>query len=203
MNFDYSLDYLLETQHVQLEPLKESHFEQLVPVADDPVIWEFLWEDCRKEDQLRQYINQAVSDRRQEVSYPFVIIDKAKQRIVGTTRLTDIHEQFNHLKIGHTWYGSAYRGTGINKVVKYLLFQFVFDQMGADRIGFGVHEKNKRSMAALKSVGCKEEGVLREYLPEDRASDCRIDVVMFSILKVDWESQVKAQLKSLLQKMNQ
>jgi len=62
-----------------------------------------------------------------------------------------------------------------------------------ERIGFGVHGENLRSVAALKKVGCKQEGVLRSFLPTIN-DESRTDLLLFSVLKNEWFNITKAEL---------
>ena len=43
MNYDhfFEMDFILENERVRLEPLKEKHFELLLPVAMNKPLWEF------------------------------------------------------------------------------------------------------------------------------------------------------------------
>ena len=67
-----------------------------------------------------------------------------------------------------------------------------------ERIGFGVHELNARSRAALRKVGATQEGVLRKFLPDTSGmmNNQRYDIILFSLMKGEWKDQVKSTLKS-------
>ena len=198
MVFDYSKDYVLENEFARLSPLHPLHVHQLLPIADDPDIWKYLMEDCLDERSLKHYVRSAATQRDKKMEYPFLVFDKMSQRAAGTTRLYEINASLGVLKIGHTWYGSNARGSGLNKAVKYLLFQFVFDQLNFSRVGFGVHEKNKRSLSALHRLGCVKEGVLRNFLPS-KDFDQRYDIVLLSLLRNEWWGKTKPFLESWIQ----
>ena len=151
---------------------------------------------------LDNYLNQAMQERERGVAYPFVVFDKTTQEIAGTTRLYEFNAVLGNVKIGHTWYGKKSRGRGLNKSVKYLLFEFLFDQLGVARIGFGVHEKNRRSIAALVKMGISREGALRKFLPNtlDGAGSQRFDIILFSLLKGEWDRNVREMLRLAITK---
>lgn len=117
----------------------------------------------------------------------------------GTTRLYAYSEDLKTIKIGHTWYGEKFRGTGLNKHCKYLLFEFVFEKLKLERIGFGAHTDNKISIAAMESVGCKKEGVLRHFIPSLDGKG-RTDIILLSILKSEWMNTTKSKLQHKLTK---
>jgi RimJ/RimL family protein N-acetyltransferase len=102
------------------------------------------------------------------------------------------------LQLGYTWYGSAFQGTGLNKHCKYLLLNFAFEKMHMERVEFRADNDNKRSIAAMKSIGCMEEGILRSNSIKQDGS--RRDSIVLSILKVEWEKTVKERLLMALKK---
>ena len=99
--------------------------------------------------------------------------------------------------MGFTWYGKDFQGTGLNKHCKYLLFEFAFEKIGFNRIGLAAYAENTKSIAAMKSVGCVEEGRFRGLLPLDN-SENRSDAILFSILKEEWFKEKKENLKTKL-----
>ncbi|UZO79584.1 GNAT family N-acetyltransferase [Aquimarina sp. ERC-38] len=193
--FDFSKKYILEDDFVQLLPLIEAHIQPLSKISDDTDIWTFFFENGNTIDALSRYIISATDNRKFNKEYPFVIFDKITEQYVGTTRFYEYLPIFNTIKLGHTWYGKAFRSTGLNKRCKYLLFEFAFEKIGLERIGFGAMRDNIRSIAAMKSVGCKEEGVLRNMFPS-RDGKGRTDAVLMSILKNEWYQSTKYQLKA-------
>jgi RimJ/RimL family protein N-acetyltransferase len=56
-----------------------------------------------------------------------------------------------------------YQRTYVNKNCKYLLLEFAFEKLGMERVGFRANSLNKQSISAMKSIGCTEEGVLRNF----------------------------------------
>ncbi len=195
---DFSKDYVLENEVVRVSPLHLEHIKQLSEQSDDPDIWTYLLEKGRNTEQLQAYVSQALENRKVAKEYPFVVYDKVKKQYAGTTRLYDYSNQLNVIKMGHTWYGKDFRGTGVNKHCKYLVLEFIFEKLQIERVGFGVHAENKVSIAAMKSIGGTKEGILRNFIPSVEG-DGRTDIVLFSILKDEWTTFVKPEL---LQKLN-
>jgi len=71
---------------------------------------------------------------------------------------------------------------------------FAFDKMKIERVGFRANNLNFKSIAAMKSIGCTEEGILRNF--STNAKGERIDAIVLSILKNEWYSESKEQLKN-------
>lgn len=199
MKFDFSKDYILEDDYVKLSPLRVGHIIALLEISNDLTIWKYFLEKGNGIDDLTKYINNAVNNRKINKEYPFIVFDKIKKQYAGITRFYEYSPEINTIKLGHTWYGKPFRGTGINKHSKYLLFEFAFENLEVERIGFGAHIENKISIAAMESVGCKKEGVLRNFIPSLNVKG-RADVVLLSILKDEWNNTVKDQLQQKLTK---
>ncbi|TPN86249.1 GNAT family N-acetyltransferase [Aquimarina algicola] len=190
---DFSNDYVLENDVVRLTPLRLEHVEELYKLSNDPNIWTYLIEKGKDKNELFTYISEAVSNRKNKKEYPFVIYDKIKSAYAGTTRFYDYSEVLKVIKLGHTWYGKDFRGTHVNKNCKYLLLAFAFEELQVERVGFGVHKENKISIAAMKSIGCKQEGILRNFIPSLDGKG-RTDIMLLSIIKSEWKTIVKSEL---------
>ena len=98
------------------------------------------------------------------------------------------------MEIGFTWYGKEYQGSYVNKNCKYLLLEFAFEKLNVSRVGFKANNANLRSIQAMKSIGCQEEGILRNFATDAKGQ--RIDVIVLSILQSEWQEEVKQKLQS-------
>lgn len=196
-HFDFSADYILEDDFVQLRPLTEDDFDHLLPFAlNEPDIWKYSLVSVVGKDGLRNYIEAALAARQAKKEYPFIVFDKRQQKYAGSTRFYDIQLQNQTLQLGYTWYGKNFQGTGLNKHCKFLLLQFAFEKMGLERVEFRADSNNKRSIAAMQSLGCTIEGVLRSHAPLPNGT--RRNTIVLSILKDEWFGRVKGVLGSKL-----
>jgi RimJ/RimL family protein N-acetyltransferase len=192
--FDFSEKYTLENEAVLLRPLEPGDWTHLLEFSlNEPDIWKYSLVRVDGEENLKNYIKATLEAREAKKEYPFIVFDKKKQRYAGSTRFYDIQLAFQTLQLGYTWYGKAFQGTGLNKNCKYLLLQFAFEQMNMLRVEFRADNTNERSKAAMKSIGCVEEGVLRQNVPN--AQGGRRDSIILSILKYEWEMHVKESLQ--------
>lgn len=196
--FDLSKDYVLENDCVLLRPLQGSDCEHLRHFSQNqPEIWTYSLQKAAGEDNLKMYLEFAVKARERGTEYPFIVFDKKQQAYAGSTRFYDIQLQHQTLQLGFTWYGKEFQGTGLNKHCKFLLLQFAFEAIGMERVEFRADINNKRSIAAMKSIGCVEEGVLRSHA--NKMEGGRRDSIILSILKDEWFNTVK---QNLLQKLS-
>lgn len=194
---DFGKDYILENDKVKLLPLGVEHYQDLLIYSEnEPDIWTYstMHSSAAGKENLEKYIDLALSGKVKKTEYPFVVLDKLSQKIVGSTRFYNIQEEQKTLEIGYTWYGKDYQGTGLNKNCKYLLLELAFESFLMERVGFIADSTNQKSIAAMKSIGCTEEGVIRSNM--FRKNGSRRDSVILSILKDEWFDHVKKQLKS-------
>lgn len=154
--FHFTEDYQLSNKKVALSPLAAEHFAPLFREADNEQIWKYFLENGLGKENFKVYFDQAIDNRKKGKEYPLVIKDKTRNAIAGMTRIYEVNNRLKIVKIGHTWIGKRFQGTGLNKNGKYLLFEFLFEEMGMERIGFGASAENIVSINALKSVGCQK-----------------------------------------------
>ncbi len=193
--FDFTAEHILQNDVVLLRPLKMTDINDLLPYSiNEPDIWAFNANGGGGEENLRKYVQHACQQREKEREYPFVVIDKQSNIPVGSTRLYDIQPERKTIQLGFTWYGKKYQGTGLNRNCKYLLLDFAFESLGVERVGFAANSVNQRSIAAMKSIGCTGEGVLRSSGYD--AVGNRIDSIVLSILKAEWKTGLREQLKN-------
>jgi RimJ/RimL family protein N-acetyltransferase len=191
-------DIILEDEMVLLRPLQANDVENLLDISiNEPETWEYSLVRANGKENLENYIQIALKARENKTEFPFIVLDKKTRKYAGSTRFYDINMGFKTLQLGYTWYGKDFRGTGLNKHCKYLLLQFAFETLGMERVEFRADNNNHRSIAAMKSIGCKVEGVMRSHMPT-ADSNVRRDSILLSILKEEWFNDVKENLKSKL-----
>lgn len=193
MNFES--DIILENERVRLSPLKKSDFELLLPYSlNEPEIWDYSLLPGDGAKNLNIYIDLAIEARDNKTSYAFLVYDKEKQEVAGTTRFYDVQPTHNTVQLGYTWYGKEFQRTGLNRQCKLLMLTYAFEQLNMDRVEFRADTNNARSIAAMKAIGCTPEGILRSNCASPSG---RRDSIVLSILKNEWQ-EVK---RNLIQKI--
>ena len=194
LNYTFSEQTILEDNVVLLRPLQHSDVENLLEISEnEPETWEYSLVRANGKANLINYIQIAIEAKAKGTEFPFIVLDKKSGKYAGSTRFYDINFNFKTLQLGYTWYGKAFRGTGLNKHCKFLLLQFAFETLGMERVEFRADNNNVRSIAAMKSIGCTVEGILRSHMPTIEDS-VRRDSIVLSILKSEWELNVKDNL---------
>ena len=192
-SFDPQEEYILEDERVLLRPVKEEDWSNFTNLPEtSPEIWQYSLMAIQNKEDLKAYFQEAIISRKNGNSYAFIVFDKLTNEWVGCTRFYDIQLKSQSTQLGYTWYKTSVWGSGLNAHCKYLLLQFAFDQLGFERVEFRADYDNKRSIAAMKKIGCTEEGVLRNHLPKPNGG--RRDSIVLSILKKEWQEKIKADL---------
>ena len=196
---NFENDYVLENDKITLIPMLESDYDLLLEYSvNEPDIWKFNGNEPNSAENLKRYIEKALYNRKIEMDYPFTVVHKKENKVVGSTRLYSINRINKTTELGFTWYGKKYHGTYVNKNCKYLLLQFAFEQLNMERVGFRANSLNIPSISAMKSIGCVEEGVLRNFSID--ANGNNINATVLSILKNEWFEKVKQNLKAKIDK---
>jgi len=181
----------LEGQHTRLEPLTLAHQEALIVAAGDGELWNSIVTIVPTRETIAEYIEAALAAQSQGTELPFVIIQKATGRVVGTTRFYCIQPQQRNAAIGYTWVSRSAQRTAVNTEAKLLLLTHAFEHWDCVRIEFITDVLNEQSRAAILRLGARQEGILRRHMimPNGRIRDS----VCFSIIAEEWP-EVKARL---------
>lgn len=191
------LNLQLENDHVLLRALQESDLVHLTPFAEqEQDLWQYSLMPINGVADLQDYMRAALVGRAAGKEFPFIIYNKNLQQYAGSTRFYDIQFQQHSLQIGYTWIGKAHWGSLVNKSCKYLLLAYAFEQLHMERVEFRADVRNMRSRKAMASIGCVEEGILRSHMT--LTDGTRRSSVVLSILKSEWERDVKMRLQQHL-----
>ncbi len=195
--FNFKTNYVLEDNCVLMQPLTHDDCKNLLYFSlNEPTTWQYGFVSAAGEDNLKKYIADAEQGRSDQKMYAFSVFDKRTNAYAGSTRFYDVNLAFKTVQLGYTWYGEQFRGTGLNMHCKYLLLEFAFEQMDMQRVEFRADARNARSIAAMKKIGCIEEGILREDMP--LVTGGRRSSMILSILKNEWEQTVREKIGGML-----
>lgn len=195
----FSSNLILEDPRVLLRPITEEDYDHLLPYSlQESEIWKYGLVSAAGEENLKNYLATAVRNRAERKEYAFIVYDKAAGKYAGSTRFYDIQQAWLTTQLGYTWYGKEFQRSGLNRHCKFLLLSYVFETWGLERCEFRADANNAPSVAAMKAIGCVEEGILRNHMPT--ASGGRRDSIILSILKSEWEAGGRERLLGKIQK---
>jgi len=167
---------------LMLEPLAESHREPLrAACAEDRAIWEiypFSYLGDAFDPQFERMLAGGIARR------CYVVLQAGQ--VVGMTAWIEHGAPGWSVEIGNTYIVPGLRGTGFNGRLKALMLDHAF-ACGLERVVFKVDAINVRSRAAVRKLGCTEEGILRH---ERRTWTGRVrDTAVYGLLRREWETR--------------
>lgn len=175
--------------------MSPAHLGGLAEVGLDAELWRWTTTLIRTTEELRAYVETALDEQRRGVSLPFVTVERASGRVVGSTRFANIDRENRKAEIGWTWVGRAWQRTPVNTEAKYLMFAHAFERWGCVRVELKTDSLNERSRAAILRVGAREEGTLRNHMITHTG---RLrHSVYFSVIASEWPA-VRAALEERL-----
>jgi RimJ/RimL family protein N-acetyltransferase len=185
----------LEGEHVRLEPMSMAHLPGLAAVGLDPAIWTWLPVRVREAADIEALMTAALKTRDEGTEFPFVTIERASDRVVGTSRYLNIALEHRRLEIGWTWIAPAWQRSAVNTEAKLLMLGHAFERLGCLRVEFKTDARNEASRRALLGIGATFEGVFRKHVLV-RGGERR-DSAWYSITDDEWPD-VRAHLEARL-----
>lgn len=184
-------------KYVKLVPLTESHIEPIYKASLPAEIWVWSATKILSYEEAVDFVNKGIQSREKNEHYPFAVIDRMTNLVIGSTSLRDIQFDNQMVEIGSTWYHPSKWRTVVNTECKYLLLQHVFETWHMNRVEFRTDELNVASRAAIVRLGAREEGMLRK---DRKLKDGRVrNTMIYSILQEEWPD-VKQKLAGFLER---
>jgi RimJ/RimL family protein N-acetyltransferase len=185
----------LSGKHIRLEPMRPAHAAQLLEAGLAPEIWEWMPARPVTAEAMHAWLAKAMQAEAAGREYAFVVIRVNDGRVIGSTRYLDVQEDDRTVEIGWTWYVPDAWGGVVNPEAKYMLMRHAFEDWQAIRVALKTDIKNLRSQAAIKKLGARYEGTLRNQ--RIRPDGSYRDTVIFSVIEGEWPP-VKARLEERL-----
>ena len=156
---------------------------RLFELASDPLVTQwFSWGPYESLDEPEAYIAALEGKRERGELLDFLVVHPEAGPI-GVTGLSELAPRDRRATVG-TWFGREWWGSGVNRESKAIIAALAFGHFGLDRLTAWANTRNGRSQTALERAGFRREGVLRGW---HRHGEARHDVVVFGMLREDWE----------------
>jgi N-acetyltransferase len=180
---------------VRLEPLELRHVPALAEVGLEPALWRWTLARPTSEADLREWAAATIRNREAGIELPFVTLEAATGRPIGSSRYLNIVLEHRRLEIGWTWVAPPWQRTGANREAKLLMLTHAFETLGCRRVEFKTDSLNLPSRTALLGIGATFEGIFRNHMvmPEGRMRHS----AYFSVIDDEWPA-VKAGLERSL-----
>ncbi len=186
----------LEGRLVVLEPLAPEHEKGLREAAADPEIWRWTRLDLvGVPDAFERWFERTLAAAERGEEAPFATVERATERIVGSTRYMTLRQADRGLEIGYTWLEPSMWRTGANVEAKLLMLTRAFEALGCMRVEFKTDARNEYSRRALEALPARFEGIFRKHVV--LGPDEIRDSAYYAITDDEWP-EVKANLERRL-----
>lgn len=175
----------LETARLILRPfVKEDAPAMYRNWASDPEVTKFLsWPTYKTVDTAYEILNIWVPQYRDDTFYQWAIELKEIGEVIGSISVVNFDERVDMAEIGfcigRSWWGQGMMTEAFQAVV-----DFLFGEVGVQRIEAGHDPNNPASGAVQRKCGLKYEGTLRRSI---RSNQGITDKTVMAILKEEWE----------------
>ncbi len=175
---------ILEGKFVRLEPLSIHHKQGLCDAIRDGELWNLFVTIVPHPDAIDAFFANAQTTLDNNEGMAFVTIDKATNKIAGSTRFMKSNLPNKRTEIGFSFLGKSWQKTHINTESKLLMLTHAFETMGLNRVEFLTDYLNTTSRNAILRLGAKAEGILRNdmVMADGRVRDSGI----YSIINCEW-----------------
>ncbi len=153
--------------------------------ASDPEVTKYLtWQPHENVALTRALLTQWNEECAQENVYSWLIVPKALGEPIGSIAVVQTKESADAFEVGYclgkTWWHKGIMTEAFSAVIDYL-----FREVGANRISAEHDTKNPNSGAVMRKCGLCYEGTLRAY-GHNTQGIC--DLAVYAILRADCEN---------------
>lgn len=143
---------ILRGRLVTLRPLSPSDRDDLYDVASDPLIWEqHPCNDRHERDSFNRFFDESL-----ESGGALAVLDRAGDRIIGSSRYHGVDLERSEVEIGWTFLARSYWGGRYNGEIKRLMLEHAFRFV--DSVVLLVSPANVRSQRAVEKIGGRRDG---------------------------------------------
>jgi RimJ/RimL family protein N-acetyltransferase len=180
-------------KRIRLEPMRIEHLDALTAAGAFEELWKWTSTFAHTRESMQRYVEEALDDARSGKALPFVTIDGATGKIIGSTRFANFDHANRRVEIGWTWITPAFQRTHVNTEAKFLMLSHAFETWGCARVELKTDVLNEKSRNAMSRMGAREEGILRKHVLA-HGGRWR-DTIYYSVLDAEWPD-----VKSFLQR---
>ena len=181
----------LQSPRVNLEPLAQRHFDDLVEAAQDGALWTLWYTSVPSPETMQAEIERRLALQAAGSMLPFAVIDNTTTRAVGMTAYMHVDAINRRVEIGSTWYRKSVQRTALNTQCKLMLLTHAFEALDCIAVEFRTHAFDHQSRTAIERLGAKLDGVLRSH--QIASNGTLRDTYVYSIIASEWPT-VKANL---------
>ncbi len=120
-----------------LNHLNKEYENELTALASEKIIWEYAPEQYYQPTIFKEkWFDKAIKQMREGERVCFVIFYNNK--MIGSSSYYEIDFYNKKTNIGYTWFHPLVWGTRVNALSKLILFEYAFETLKLNRVGFSV-----------------------------------------------------------------
>jgi RimJ/RimL family protein N-acetyltransferase len=174
----------LQGDYAILEPLAQSHHDDLVEAVKDGELWNLWYTSIPKPEDMAREIDRRLGLQAKGAMLPFAVIAPGSGRAVGMTTYMNIDAANRRVEIGSTWYRKAVQRSALNTECKLMLLQHAFEALDCIAVEFRTHILNRQSRRGIERLGAKLDGILRSH--QIMPNGTLRDTCVYSIVASEW-----------------
>lgn len=173
---------ILESKRIVLRPLRISDAKALVTYVNDREITKYLsFGPPLSLKQEQDFVRRTRKEWKNGTGFTWAIT--ASGKLIGTICFQNFNKQHERAELG-LWLAREWQGKGIGKEAARLAIDWAFKKLKLNRVDYGAFAPNKASIALIKSLGGKREGLRRRYW---KKGSKYYDGYSFGILRKEWK----------------
>ena len=173
---------MLQGAGFQLRELRRSDAASLFAMLTTEEVARFITPPPTSVEGFERFIDYAHHRRSQGEFACFAVVPEGLDAAVGIFQLRALDAEFSTAEWGFAL-GSAFWGRGLFRKGAELVMGFAFDQVGVNRLEARAMAANDRGNGALRKMGARKEGVLRQSMAK---GGCLHDAHLWAIVERDW-----------------
>lgn len=164
--------------------LRRAIMEDVQPMFDnwasDPEVTTYLtWPPHSSPAVTEQVISSWIDGYEKPDHYQWMIVLKELDAPIGSISVTDLNDEIQKAEIGYC-IGRSWWGKGIMSEALQAVMDYLFDEVGMNRLEARHDPRNPASGAVMKKCGMKYEGTARQ---SDRNNQGICDTCWYALLK--------------------
>ena len=175
---------ILETERLMLRPFCREDAQAMYDNwASDPEVTKFLsWPTYKSVNDAHEILNIWLESYEKPDFYQWAIVLKELKQPVGSISVVNLDHRVDMAEIGYC-IGKPWWGRGIMPEAMAAVMQYLFEEVGFQRLEAGHDPENPASGAVIRKCGLKYEGTLRRRIRSNRGIT---DVAWYSVLKEEY-----------------
>ena len=176
----------LQTERLLLRRLTTADAEEMYETwAKDRRVTEFLtWPPHASPEATKKVLEAWEKEYEKDDYYQWGMVYEG--RLIGSISVVRIQDQSEWAELGYCM-GYDFWGKGLMTEGARAVIDFLFSEVGANRIAIAHAVRNPASGRVAEKCGMTREGILREHFKSSKGE--YLDIAVWSLLRKEWKNK--------------